>query len=131
MATDIKISPKAVYEMADNMYKKLKEAEDNSVALCRTFKNCATGNKGKSYWNGERAFKWYCAAVRSCANSHFRLAKMAGIYKKMCEDAIKVQQADNPKSKVVLDLQTKVVRLGDLKRRCEGNYKSVIDWAKS
>ncbi len=126
-----KINPKKVLEMVNTLYPKLKDAEDKNVALFNAFKATATGNKGKSYWNGARAFAWYCAAVRNCANAHYRIARMADVYKQLCQDAIKVQQKDNAASSVVLDLQTKVVRFGDLKARCESNYSTVIRWGQS
>ena len=90
-----KINPKEVLNMVNTIYPKLKDAEDKNVALFNAFKACATGNKGKSYWNGARAFAWYCAAVRNCANAHYRIARMADVYKQLCQDAIKVQQKDN------------------------------------
>jgi hypothetical protein len=128
---DTKTNPKKVLEMANNIYPKLSSAENQSVALFKTYKTSATGNKGKAYWNGNRAFKWYCSAVRSCANSHYRIAKMAEVYKKLCSDAMKVQLKDNPGSSVYTDLHTKVIRLGDLKRRAERNYNTVVTWGKS
>lgn len=126
-----KTNPKKVLEMANNIYSKLTDAEDKNVALFTAFKTTATGNKGKSYWNGARAFSWYCTAVRNCANSHYRIARMAEVYKTLCNDAIKIQQKDNAKSSVILDLHTKVIRFGDLKTRAESNYNKVINWAKS
>ncbi len=131
MATDSKITPKAVLEMSDKIYPKLVAAEDKNVALFNAYKATATGNKGKSYWNGTRAFNWYCYAVRSCANSHYRIARMATVYRDLCKSAIKVQQTDNAKSDMVLSLHTKVIRFDDLRKRCEGNYSKVITWGKS
>ena len=72
--------------MVNTLYPKLKDAEDKNVALFNAFKATATGNKGKSYWNGARAFAWYCAAVRNCANAHYRIARMADVYKQLCQD---------------------------------------------
>ena len=126
-----KINPKKVLEMANAIYPKLTDAEDKNVALFSAFKACATGNSGKSYWNGTKAFNWYCTAVRNCANSHYRIARMAEVYKEICNEAIKVQQKDNAKSNVIFELHTKVIRFGDLKSRCESNYSKVVKWGQS
>lgn len=126
-----KTNPKKVLEMANRIYPKLVDAENKNVALFNSVKSSATANKGKSYWNGARAFAWYCSTSRACANAHFRIARMAEIYKAICYDAMKVQQADKSSSSILLDLHTKYIRFDDLKKRCESNYAKVITWGKS
>ena len=126
-----KTNPKKVLEMANKIYPKLVDAENKNVSLFNAVKTSATANKGKSYWNGSRAFAWYCSTCRACANAHFRIARMAEIYKAICYDAMKVQQADKASSSVLLDLHTKYIRFDDLKKKCESHYSKVITWGKS
>ena len=127
-----KTNPEKVLEMVNKVYPKLVDAENKNVALFNSVKTSATANKGKSYWNGSRAFAWYCSTCRACANAHFRIARIADIYKQICDDAMLVQSADKKKSTaILLDLHTKYIRFSDLKSRCESNYSKVISWGKS
>lgn len=134
MATT-KLDPKAVLAIANNVYKKLTSAKAANDNLFKAIKTSATGNGGKSYWKGNRAFVWYCTAVRNCANSYYRLYKVAQTYQKMCKSAQNAIMADkvmNTSEQSTYDgLGNKKLRFSDLMSSCEKQYSSVVTWGKS
>lgn len=134
MATT-KLDPKSVLAIANDTYKKLAASKTANDNLFKAVKNSATGNNGKSYWQGNRAFAWYCTALRNCANSYYRLYKVAKSYQKMCKSAQEVVMADKvmkSSEKSTYDgLTAKKLRFSDLMNSCEKSYNSVLTWGRS
>ncbi len=122
--------PSTVVAMANAMYPKVYDSYNKCVALQKAIKACATGNKGKSYWNGQRAFGWYCDAVRNCANAYYRLNRLCKVYENLCVAAGGVAVSDKSKD-AAQTLYQKSERFKILKSKCAAGYKSVLDFGKS
>ena len=132
---NIKTHPGKVLEMAKAMKPVLAEAKRNTDTLFSNIKSSTTANKGKSYWNGKKAFTWYGVAVRNCANDYYKIANVAAMYSKMCASAYKFETDDNKlKGKEI----SRAVALHDmsqafdsLKDSCKAKRNQVITWGKS
>lgn len=135
MSTTVKLQPSAVLAMANNTYQKLLAAKKANDDLFTSFKRCATGNSGKSYWQGKRAFAWYCHAVRNCANSYYRVYNLASTYKSMCKTAQDAIMADSQMSKnersTYDSLAARYYNFNSLMASCESAYNKVVSWGKS
>ena len=133
--SNTKTNPTKVLAMVKPMYTALSNAEQANINLFKSVKSSTTANKGKSYWNGKRAFSWYCTAVRNCANSHYRIAKMANVYAKLCNSAIKVLKSDDVIKKKEFSaydgLSNYQRKFTALVNTCKKNRNTVLTWGKS
>ena len=130
-----KLNPKAVLNIANDIYAKLTSAKTATDNLYKSIKNSATGNAGKSYWNGNRAFNWYCNSLRNCANDYYRIYKIASCYKSMCKSAqnaiMKDGQMIKSERSTYDGLGAKYAKFATLMTSCESARNVVIKFGQS
>ena len=124
MATQ-KMNPEKVYDVCLKVYSKLNDIDSKNQALFKNIKTLATGNKGKSYWNGERAFSWYCSAIRNSCNSFYRVSKMAEFYASLCKSAYELYEKDGGKGDTAFKLGGLYTNFNTLKSNAESHYNTV------
>ena len=132
MAKNVKLSPEIVLKLGQNVYKPLIDIMTNNKNSFSAIETLATGNNGDSYWDGTRAFSWFCAATRTCCNNYYRVYKVSEFFEKMCDGAADLDFADNDgkygtgKSLIKLSQQ-----FSSLKDSASKNYSTVLSWAQT